>query len=277
MLTGKEASMAEWAQGDVLTNGIRMHYYRTGNGDKPPLVLCHGGSDNGLCWTPVARALEGQYDIIMIDARNHGLSETPQGPSGPQDQSEDLAGLIHALGLERPAVTGHSMGGGAAIQLAANHPDLVGRVILEDSGPVDFDPSRFTPETRARMFDWMRGLKGKTREEVMAMGRQQSPTWSEEELGPWAESKLQVNVDAMSRYTPVSEPWRETFARVQCPVLIIRADNHRGSMVTPELAEEAARLNPNVSSVHVPGAGHNIRRENYAGFMEAVRAFIREG
>jgi N-formylmaleamate deformylase len=269
--------MTEWAQGDVLTNGIRMHYYRTGDGTKPPLVLAHGGSDSGLCWTPVAQALEDEYDIILIDARNHGLSESPQGTSGPQDQSEDLAGLIRALGLERPAVMGHSMGGGAAVQLAANHPDLVGRVILEDSGPVEFDPSRFTPETRARMFDWMRGLKGKTREEVMEMGRQQSPTWSEEELGPWADSKLQVNVDAMGRYAPVSEPWREVFARIQCPLLIITADNDKGSMIKAEFAEEAARLNPNVRYVHVPGAGHNIRRENYQGFMAAVRAFMAEG
>ncbi len=269
--------MAEWTQGDVLTNGIRMHYYRTGDGSLPPLVLCHGGSDSGLCWTPVARALEGEYDIIMIDARNHGLSESPQKPSGPLDQSEDLAGLIRALGLQRPAVMGHSMGGGAAVQLAANHPDLVGRVILEDSGPVDFDPSRFTSETRSRMFDWMRDLKGKSREDVMAMGRQQSPTWSEEELGPWADSKLQVNVDAMSQYVPVSEPWRDVFARIQCPLLIITADNDKGSMVKPELAEEATRLNSNVRYVHVPGAGHNIRRENYAGFMAAVRAFLAEG
>lgn len=269
--------MAEWTQGDVLTNGIRMHYYRTGHGDKPPLVLCHGGSDSGLCWSPVARDLEDEYDIIMIDARNHGLSESPRGDSGPQDQSEDLAGLIRALGLERPTVMGHSMGGGAALQLAANHPELVGRVILEDSGAVDFDPARFTSETRARMFEWMRGLKNKSREEVMAMGREQSPTWSEEELGPWADSKLQVNVDAMSRYTPVSEPWREVFARVQCPLLLIIADNDRGAMVTPELAEEATRLNSNVRFVHVPGAGHNIRRENYGAFMEAVRAFLAEG
>lgn len=270
--------MAEWTQGDVLTNGIRMHYYRTGNGDKPPLVLCHGGSDNGLCWTPVARALESEYDIIMIDARNHGLSESPQGPSAPQDQSEDLAGLIRALGLKRPAVMGHSMGGGAALQLAANHPDLVGRVILEDSGAVDFDPARLSSETRARMFDWMRGLKGKTREEVMAMGRQGPPTstWSDEELSLWADSKLQVNVETMSRYVPVSEPWRDVFARVQCPLLLIYADSDKGSMIKAELAEEAARLNPHVQAVHVPGAGHNIRRENYAGFMAAVRAFLAE-
>ena len=63
--------MSEWQQGDVLTNGIRMHYYRTG-GDKPAMVLVHGFSDSGLCWTPVAKALAADYDVIMIDARGHG-------------------------------------------------------------------------------------------------------------------------------------------------------------------------------------------------------------
>ena len=60
--------MATWTEHDILTNGIRLHYYRTG-GDKSPLVLCHGFSDNGLCWTPLARELEADYDVIMVDAR----------------------------------------------------------------------------------------------------------------------------------------------------------------------------------------------------------------
>ena len=64
----------EWTQNDLLVNGIRQHYYRTGNGDKRPLVLVHGFSDNGLCWTSVARELEPDYDVIMPDMRAHGLS-----------------------------------------------------------------------------------------------------------------------------------------------------------------------------------------------------------
>jgi pimeloyl-ACP methyl ester carboxylesterase len=44
-------------------------------GDKRPLVLVHGFSDNALCWTPTARDLESEYDVIMPDMRAHGLSE----------------------------------------------------------------------------------------------------------------------------------------------------------------------------------------------------------
>ena len=49
-------------------NGIRMHYWRTGGAGKVPLVLAHGSSDDGLCWTNLAKELENSFDIVMIDA-----------------------------------------------------------------------------------------------------------------------------------------------------------------------------------------------------------------
>ncbi|TMF04127.1 MAG: alpha/beta fold hydrolase, partial [Chloroflexi bacterium] len=66
--------MSDWTSGDVNSNGIRIHYTRT-RGHKPVLVLAHGATDSGLCWTRLARELESDYDVIMPDARGHGLSE----------------------------------------------------------------------------------------------------------------------------------------------------------------------------------------------------------
>lgn len=71
-----EGLMGEWLSGDVIANGIRIHYYRTG-GDKPPLVLSHGATDNGLCWVRLTRALESEYDVIMPDAR---VTVSPRRP-----------------------------------------------------------------------------------------------------------------------------------------------------------------------------------------------------
>ena len=48
--------MGDWQTGIVEANGVRLHYTRTG-GDKPPVVLAHGVTDDGLCWSPVAAAL----------------------------------------------------------------------------------------------------------------------------------------------------------------------------------------------------------------------------
>jgi N-formylmaleamate deformylase len=210
--------MSEWQQGDVITNGIRMHYYRTG-GHKPPVVLCHGGGDSGLCYTPVARVLEADYDVIMIDARNHGLSETPP-PSDTGSQSDDLAGLIVALGLDRPAVMGHSMGGGATMMAAADHPELIGRIILEDSGPFDMPGLDLSnPEARQRMADEQMALAAKSREEIIAIGHQQSPTWSYEELGPWADAKRQMRPETFLRLGNATGDWHYAFPRIQCPAL----------------------------------------------------------
>ena len=68
----------KWASEHIIVNGIKLHYNRTG-GDKPPLVLSHGITDNGLCWTPLACVLEKEYDVIMYDKRGHGLSDAPDG------------------------------------------------------------------------------------------------------------------------------------------------------------------------------------------------------
>ena len=69
--------MAVWQSGDIEVNGLRLHYTRTG-GDKPQVVLAHGFSDDGLCWTPVAEVLASEYDVIMVDARGHGRSDGPE-------------------------------------------------------------------------------------------------------------------------------------------------------------------------------------------------------
>src|SRR5271157_2904247 len=69
-------SMTNWMSGTCEANGVNIHYLRTG-GYKPPLVLLHGLTGSGACWIPLARALEGEYDVLMPDARGHGSSSTP--------------------------------------------------------------------------------------------------------------------------------------------------------------------------------------------------------
>src|SRR5512147_2692496 len=119
-----------WSENDIVISGASFHYVRTG-GAKPPLVLAHGFSDNGMCWLPVARDLEAEFDVILPDARGHGKSQRVQ-PGERVDHPADLAGIIRELGLEKPIVGGHSMGASTAAALAAEHPELVRALILED-------------------------------------------------------------------------------------------------------------------------------------------------
>ena len=111
---------AGWSDGYILANGIRIHYWRTG-GNKPPMVLAHGSSDDGLCWTNLAKELEGNFDLILMDARGHGLSDPPSASDPADAQVEDLAGLIRELKLVKPILMGHSMGGASVGWFAAKY------------------------------------------------------------------------------------------------------------------------------------------------------------
>ena len=64
----------EYQEGNVTIDGIKIHYYRSG-GKKPPMVLLHGATDDGLCWGRTAQELAERYDVIMPDAQGHGLSD----------------------------------------------------------------------------------------------------------------------------------------------------------------------------------------------------------
>jgi predicted dehydrogenase/pimeloyl-ACP methyl ester carboxylesterase len=273
------ADITTWPAGDVIANGIRIHYHRTGR-NRPPLVLAHGFSDNGLCWTPVARALEMEYDVIMYDARGHGLSEAPEDGYTGADQAADLAGLIQALGLDKPAIIGHSMGAATAALTAALYPGLIGRLVLEDPPWRDDLWPELTPEELARRFEEEQARiierKALSRETLMAQCRQESPTWDEAELGPWAESKRQLSPHALKFFRQKPTPWRQVVAKIACPTLLITADPARGALVTPEIAAEICALNPLVSTVHISGAGHNIRREAFEAYMAAVRGFLKQ-
>lgn len=159
----------KWQTGYVETNGLRLHYTRTG-GLLPPVVLAHGVTDAGPCWTAVAKALAAEYDAIMVDARGHGHSDAPERGYGPTEQADDLAGIITALALKRPAVLGHSMGAATALVLAGVHPDLPGAILLEDP-PAWWTGWSDTPaalERHVAMRERALSLKRKTRDELIA-------------------------------------------------------------------------------------------------------------
>jgi N-formylmaleamate deformylase len=267
--------MARWFEDDVTANQIRLHYYRTG-GNKPPLVLSHGFTDSGLCWTRVAQALEGDFDVVMYDARGHGLSSAPDAGYNGMDRADDLAGLIGTLGLERPTIAGHSMGASTTLCCAAMYPDLMRAAVLEDGGMFSRESGRgFDPTRAAAMHQRTRDQRELTKAELIARCREENPTWDEVELEPWAEAKRQLSPKAIGH--PIgaeSLSWRDALARVTCPTLLITADLDRGASVAPETAEEARQILPSLRVVNIPGAGHQVHREQFGRFVETVRGFL---
>ncbi|HOT91385.1 MAG TPA: alpha/beta hydrolase [Anaerolineae bacterium] len=272
--------VTHWTQEDVLVNGVRLHYTRTGHGDKRPMVLIHGFSDNGLCWTPVARALEADYDVIMPDMRGHGLSARVQ-PGDDVDMAADVAELIRTLGLHRPIVGGHSMGAGVTYQLVVRFPELVSALFLEDPAWRLSWPEP-TPEQLAEnpMRKWVQSLGTQTLEELLVQYRKDHPTWPEELLLPMCESKKQLDptiLDVVStRIRSDRQDWQKTLPNVTQPMLLFTGNPEMGAIVTPDAVEKVRELNPNVTIVNIPDVGHLIRFDKYPIFMEALWAFLKQ-
>ncbi len=269
--------MTTWKSAEIHIEGNQIHYHRTG-GEKPPLILLHGFSDNGLCWIRAAQALEKNYDLIMPDAHGHGLSYRVT-PGQPLNLVSDVAGLIQALNLEKPALLGHSMGAATAASVAATYPELVGVALLEDPPWFEKIPQaggEEDSEESAHPWQWLLDLWEKPEAEIAAEGRRaHSPAWAEIEFDPWAASKLQLDRNIFQSMAHPA-PWTEVVPGIKCPTLLITAEPELGGLVNPQTAQQIANGWPLVQVVQIKGAGHNIRREQFDAYMETVTKFLRE-
>ena len=268
--------MDQWKTGYVVSCGTKLHYYRTG-GSKQPLVLLHGITDDGLCWTPVAKVLANDYDVIMVDLRGHGKSEAPDQGYSYETMANEVAGLLNGLEVESPIVIGHSMGGMIWLILASLHPELPRTIVLEDP-PAFWRAHQRTQEelkNRAGMGMWFQSLKRKTRDELFETTRSENPSWSESELGPWTNSKhrFSLNITQLvlsEEATPKNLP--ALLEKITCPTLLITADPERGAILRDEDVAELQKSISHIKRVHISGAGHNIRREQFSNYMEVLKS-----
>jgi pimeloyl-ACP methyl ester carboxylesterase len=113
--------------------------------------------------------------------------------------------------------------------------------------------------------------------ELHAMGDVERANWDPADRAHWAEMKSLFNLDVVEKTGDWGRtPWRETAAKITCPVLLITADPERGAIVTPESAEEAMGLLRSGKTVRIANAGHNVRRDNYGPYRDAVVGFLAE-
>jgi N-formylmaleamate deformylase len=267
--------MATWESGDVQVNGLRLHYTRTG-GAKPPVVLAHGFSDDSLCWTPVAEVLALDYDVIMVDARGHGQSDAPERGYNMADMAGDLRGVIAELGLHKPVVMGHSMGGGTTLALAGLYPDVPGAILLEDAAPLGLAAMRMPhdPDRHARIMESIVRSQSQSREQLIAEQRAATPMWSEVALELVVNARLRLSPKTVGFDPTVAVDWPVVLGRITCPALLISADPDRGGMISAESAAVFQSYVPQLRVITIAGAGHCVRYEQLGRYMDVVRGFL---
>jgi pimeloyl-ACP methyl ester carboxylesterase len=124
--------------------GRTIHYHVFGDG--PPVVLLHGGGPGASGYSNYSRnveALAARFRVYVPDLPGYGRSTKGLDMSDPfGDLAAGLKGFFDEVGIETADLVGNSLGGGAALRFALEHPDRAGRLVL--MGPGGGQPL-FTP------------------------------------------------------------------------------------------------------------------------------------
>ncbi|HWC31077.1 MAG TPA: alpha/beta hydrolase, partial [Dehalococcoidia bacterium] len=106
-------------------DGVKLFYEDHGGSGGPPLLLVHGWTCNHTHWVEQVKHFSPRHRVVTVDLRGHGKSEAPQQDYTMPGFADDLAWICGELGLERPVVIGHSMGGIVTLVMSARYPDIV--------------------------------------------------------------------------------------------------------------------------------------------------------
>lgn len=121
-----------FAPEQVRIHGHQVSFRRGGSG--PVLLLLHGIAGSSRTWREVMPVLAEHYHVIAPDLIGHGDSAKPVGDYSLGAHASGLRDFLALLGVERATIVGQSFGGGVAMQLAYQHPELCERLVLVDSG-----------------------------------------------------------------------------------------------------------------------------------------------
>ncbi|WP_159520712.1 alpha/beta fold hydrolase [Sunxiuqinia indica] len=284
-----------WSDGFVYNNGVRIHYYHAVPAPaKPVIVMVHGVTDNGLCWADVSLKLQEDYDIYMLDARAHGLSD----PFTPSDNGEtlvkDVVGFVELMKFDKPIIMGHSMGAATVMRVGAEYPDLASAVIMLDPGlprkntgerparprrdgpppqrpQANPDPLAFSmmgePEALAKQNNY-------SFDALVEKGKKENPKWSDTDVKYWALSKKQYHgpySDAAWQAMHGTMNTEGALAKIPVKSLILKADTSPERRKTNE--ESVADLE-RVKLVHVDGAAHNLHHDQLELTVKEIRDFL---
>ncbi|MGW6130318.1 alpha/beta fold hydrolase [Cellulomonas sp. NPDC055163] len=244
-------------------------------GDAPPVLLLHGVTDSAETWDPVARLLAAERLVVGVDARGHGRTPLGEGPFTIASLAADAAAVLRHVADGPALVVGHSMGGLVATELTLTEPGLIAGLVLED--PAWDTGGVATPDgVPPFLAPFLLSFAGVDAETLEARSRATQGDFADDEHGPWARSKAQLD----QRLVHVPHVWdgREwvgALAEVRVPVTLVTGDVGRGALVGSTHVERArTALGEGLTHVAVPGVGHSVRREGREAFLAAVEGAL---
>ncbi|MDQ2149028.1 alpha/beta hydrolase [Alcaligenaceae bacterium C4P045] len=261
---------------NVRANDIRQHYLRYGGTEgarahRDAVIVIPGITSPAVTWGFVGERLGQSFDTYVLDVRGRGLSEASDSLDyGLDAQAADVIAFAQALGLQRYALVGHSMGGRIAIRAARSAPAGLTRLVAVDP-PVSGPGRRAYPSKLPWYVD---SIRLSQRGIALAEMREFCPTWTEAQVrlrAEWLhtcdERAIVTSFDAFH-----TDDIHADLPSVTQPLMLMVAG--RGDVIRPEDVEEIKTLAPHTQVSHVTDAGHMIPWDDEAGFYAAFGDFL---
>jgi len=260
----------------TVVRGQRFHFLEWGEPGRPQILLLHGGNQSSHSWDLVSLHLADRFHVIALDQRGHGDSEWSREIDYSIDAMvADASAFIAALGLDRPVVFGHSMGGRVTLTMAVREPGIARALVIVDVGPEISTEGAKTIQNFV-----VRNLEFDDLEEFLDNVERYDPFRTRAHM----ERTMKYNVlqRADGTYTSkvdhrrIPQPNRELtldhVRTIDCPVLVVRGE--QSNILEADAAVRFADALPQGTLVTIPRCGHNVHSGNTAGFLDAVRTFL---
>jgi len=249
------------------TNGISIYYESYGRG--VPLLLLHGGTGNRSMWNPYIPTFAQHFHVVAPDSRGHGRTKNVADTLSYRLLADDMAALIQALQLEKPAVCGYSDGGQIALELAIHYPHLASAYVIAGAG------HRWSEGYLA----WAKAL-GMERQGVVDVDRV-------EQHHPDLIAALRERQDTFqgadywkTYLRQISMLWlepvhytAEDLQHIAVPTLIVSGDRDE-TFLPVEIAGELYRRIPQAELAVLPGSGHDFPFEAVELFSQVTLNFL---
>jgi pimeloyl-ACP methyl ester carboxylesterase len=272
-----------YASRNIVLRQLRFHYLEWGDPAAPTIVLLHGGHQSAHSWDLVSLHLAQHYHVLALDQRGHGDSEWPRDATYTNNEmSLDAEAFIAAMGVQKPVLIGHSMGGRNAMLLTRRSQHLLRALVIVDVGP------EVSPRGREVIAGFVQANQEfESLDHFVENVRKYDPYRSREHIERTvkynmlerADGKYISKCDSAPRRLglvrgtgPLENITMEEARGFDLPALVVRGQN--SNILEPDGAERFAAALPQGRLETVPNCGHNVHGQNTLGFIAALGRFL---
>lgn len=259
-----------------MSQPVTLTYTAAGAGE--PVLFLHGLYGSGNNWRSIVRSFEDSHRIYTPDLRCHGRSPHAADMRYPT-MAQDVLALLDEENIERAHLVGHSMGGKVAMALALLAPERVGRLMVVDIAPINYDHGREHGEiiTALQALDLSRIRSREQADDALSLSipkpqvRQFLLTNLQRQEGQWA---WRLPLDIIADQLPALQAWPQQLNQTQWDGPAEFIYGGKSQYVTPSSETAIKTAFPNATTTCIEGVGHWVHAENPNAFMQKLQPFL---